>query len=105
MDPRSAGVPPAPGDRMSKIRLYLDEDARSNRLLEAMGARGLEVITAAEAGMLSRSNEEQLNWALENQRVIYSFNIRDFYRLHTISLQREESHAGIILGQQVIGNS
>lgn len=85
---------------MSKIRLYLDEDTGSNRLLQALVARGLDVMTAAEAGMLSRSDEEQLSWALENQRVIYSFNIRDFYRLHGIRLQRGESHAGIILGQQ-----
>ncbi len=50
--------------------------------------------------MLSRSDEDQLIWAFANQRVIYSFNTRDFYRIHTNWLQRGDSHAGIILGQQ-----
>ncbi|WP_234708792.1 MULTISPECIES: DUF5615 family PIN-like protein [Kamptonema] len=50
--------------------------------------------------MLSRSDEEQLIWAFANQRVIYSFNTRDFYRIHTNWLERGNSHAGIILGQQ-----
>jgi uncharacterized protein with PIN domain len=85
---------------MSLIRLYLDEDAESNRLLQALRIRGVDVVTVAEVGMISCSDEEQLNWALTNQRVIYSFNLGDFYRLHTILLEREESHAGIILAQQ-----
>lgn len=50
--------------------------------------------------MLSCRDEEQLNWALENRRVIYSFNVGDFYQLHTTRLELGESHAGIILGQQ-----
>jgi len=82
---------------MSIIRLYLDEDAESNGLLQALRARGVDVISVAEAKMISRSDEAQLNWALKNQRVIYSFNLRDFYQLHTILLEQEESHAGIKL--------
>lgn len=85
---------------MSFIRLYLDEDARSKKLLQALRARSVDVITVAEAGMLSRSDEEQLNWALKNKRVIYSFNLGDFYRLHTTLLEQTEYHAGIILAQQ-----
>ncbi|KOP25802.1 hypothetical protein AMR41_13930 [Hapalosiphon sp. MRB220] len=85
---------------MSIIRLYLDEDAESNRLLQALRARGVDITSVAEAKMISCSDEEQLYWALKNQRVIYSFNLRDFYRLHTILLEQEESHAGIILAQQ-----
>jgi Domain of unknown function (DUF5615) len=85
---------------MSQIRLYLDEDSRSKKLLQALQSRGVDVITVAETGMLSRSDEEQLSWAFTNQRVIYSFNSRDFYRIHTNWLERGDSHAGIILGQQ-----
>lgn len=50
--------------------------------------------------MLRRTDEEQLNWALMNNRVLYSFNIRDFYRIHTTLLEQGESHAGIILASQ-----
>ncbi|MDB9510593.1 DUF5615 family PIN-like protein [Kamptonema animale CS-326] len=85
---------------MSQIRLYLDEDSRSKKLLQALQSRGVDIITVAETGMLSRSDEDQLIWAFANQRVIYSFNTRDFYRIHTNWLEKGDSHAGIILGQQ-----
>ena len=85
---------------MSKINLYLDEDAESNKLMQALRSRNVDVISVANVGMLSRSDEEQLNWALQHQRVIYSFNVRDFYRLHTTWLEEGRTHAGIILGQQ-----
>jgi len=60
----------------------------------------VDVITSADVGMLSRSDEEQLQWAFENNRVIYSFNVRDFYQLHRTWLEQGKSHPGIILGQQ-----
>jgi aerobic-type carbon monoxide dehydrogenase small subunit (CoxS/CutS family) len=85
---------------VSIIRLYLDEDAMDSDLLYALQLRDVDVITVAGTGMFSRSDEEQLQWAFVNNRVVYSFNIRDFYRLHTTLLERGESHAGIILGQQ-----
>ena len=69
---------------MSTIRLYIDEDAMDADLLTALQLRDVDVITVAQAGMLSRSDAEQLQWAFVNNRVIYSFNIRDFYQLHTI---------------------
>lgn len=69
-------------------------------VLQALRSRGLDVITVAEAGMLGRSDEEHLNWALVHNRVLYSFNARDFYRLHTRLLEQGQSHAGIILAPQ-----
>lgn len=85
---------------MSQISLYLDEDATHNRLLQALRNRGADVISTAEAGQLSQSDVDQLQWAFVNRRVIYSFNVRDFYRLHTEWLKQSRSHAGIILGKQ-----
>ncbi|WP_414542214.1 DUF5615 family PIN-like protein [Nostoc sp. CCY0012] len=85
---------------MSLIRLYLDEDAESHRLLQALRVRNVDVVTVTEVGMISRNDPDQLNWALTNQRVIYTFNLKDFYRLHTLLLESGESHAGIILAQQ-----
>jgi len=85
---------------MSQIRLYLDEDATNNRLLQALCNRGADVISTVEAGQLSQSDADQLAWALTNRRVIYSYNVRDFYRLHTEWLEQNRPHAGIILGRQ-----
>jgi hypothetical protein len=43
---------------MSQIRLYLDESSRSKKLLQALQSRGVDIITVAETGRLSRSDEE-----------------------------------------------
>ncbi|MFP4134983.1 MAG: DUF5615 family PIN-like protein [Halothece sp.] len=85
---------------MSAIRFYLDEDATSKRLLQALRNRGADVLSASEVGMLAQSDEEQLVWALANQRVIYTFNVRDFYQIHSEWLRSGKSHAGIIFGKQ-----
>jgi len=43
---------------VSAIRFYLDEDATSKRLLQALRNRGADVLSAFEAGMLARSDEQ-----------------------------------------------
>ena len=85
---------------MTDICLYLDEDATSNQLLKSLRNAGVDVISTLEAQMLSQPDEKQLEWALVNRRVIYSFNVRDFYRLHTDWLVQGKSHPGIVLGKQ-----
>jgi hypothetical protein len=68
--------------------------------LAALRLRNVDVVSTGEVQMLSRSDEEQLQWALNNRRVIYSFNVRDFYRIHTNTLEKRQDHSGIILGVQ-----
>ncbi len=86
---------------MTILRFYLDEDATSKRLIQALRNRGADVLSAADVGMLSQSDEQQLDWATKHQRAIFSFNARDFYRIHSAWLSSGESHAGIVLGKQV----
>lgn len=85
---------------MSQIRLYLDEDIQEQALILALRNSGVDVITTSEANRLSFLDEEQLIWATEQGRVVYSFNRRDFSRLHSIFMAEERSHTGIILAQQ-----
>lgn len=82
------------------IRLYVDEDAMDKHLVQALRARGIDVITALEANMIERSDEEHLDYATSQGRVLYSFNVADFYRLHRSYLAQGKPHAGIILAQQ-----
>lgn len=82
---------------MSKILLYIDEDSMDEDFVQALRARNVDVLTVADVGMLHRLDEEQLDWAKQNSQVIFSFNTRDFYRLHTTLLEQGSSHAGIIL--------
>ena len=69
-------------------------------LIRALRARGVDVTTAHEAGMIARPDREHLEYATSLNRVLYSFNRRDFYRLHTEFLQQGKVHAGIILARQ-----
>jgi Tfp pilus assembly protein PilZ len=96
---------------MSQICLYLDEDAMREALVVALRNGGIDVTTPREANTLSFTDEEQLIWATEHNRVLYSFNVGDFCRLHNVFLVQDRNHAGIILvtrqrysvGQQLRG--
>jgi hypothetical protein len=86
-----------------RVRLYLDEDASRHSLARELRLRGADVITAPEAAMTQKSDEEQLVWATNNGLALYSFNRGDFCRLHTAWLQAERSHGGVILSRQDLG--
>jgi predicted nuclease of predicted toxin-antitoxin system len=85
---------------MSKILLYLDEDSMDDDFVRSLRSRNVDVLTVSDVGMVHKSDEEQLNWARQNGRVIFSFNTKDFYQLHTILIGQGLSHAGIILAPQ-----
>jgi hypothetical protein len=82
------------------IRLYIDEDSMDRDLVSALLARGVDVTTAYDEGMIGRDDREHLDYATRQGRVVYSFNRGDFYRLHTLYLTQGKSHAGIILSHQ-----
>jgi uncharacterized protein DUF5615 len=85
---------------MSQIRLYFDEDAMQSALLAALRARRVDVLTASDRGMLSRSDEEHLSHASSDGRVLYSFNIRDYSLLHEQWIAGGRNRSGIILAFQ-----
>jgi hypothetical protein len=85
---------------VSEIRLYIDEDSMDQSFLQALRARGVDVRTAFDDGMVGHADDEQLRWATSQQRVLYSFNVGDFFQLHTAVITVGETHAGIILVQQ-----
>ena len=82
------------------IKLYLDEDAMARALADALRERGVDVITTQEVGMAGSKDEEQLRYATSQGRAIYSFNTKDFYKLHTQLLLEGEAHRGIVLAHQ-----
>ena len=83
-----------------RISLYLDEDASSDGLRDALLLQQIDVRTVSEEGIRGYSDEEQLLYAKVLGRVIYSFNQADFMALHTKFLREGLSHAGIILAPQ-----
>ena|SRR5919201_4842856 len=83
-----------------KIALYLDEDSQDSDLVQALRLREVDVLTSAEAGMNGRKDQEQLEFAAAQGRALYSFNSRDFFRLHGLFLSQGKPHAGLILAPQ-----
>lgn len=85
---------------MTTIRLYMDEDSMDQALVRALRARGVDVTTALDEAMIERDDTEHLDYATDQGRVLYTFNVRDFNRLHGECLTQGKSHAGIILAPQ-----
>jgi hypothetical protein len=82
------------------IRLYLEEDSMRRSVVRALRARGIDVITALEAGMIGREDGDHLDYATAQGRVLCSFNVGDFSRLHRAYLAEGKSHSGMILARQ-----
>jgi len=85
---------------LSAIRFHLDEDADAYALLNALRRRGLDVASSRERGLLGCTDEDQLSWATEQGRVIYTYNVADFCRLHSAFLEQSRPHRGIVIGDQ-----
>ena len=83
-----------------QIRLYFDEDALHRRLKQALNERGVDVLTSEEAGMRERDDKDHLDFATAQGRVLYSFNIRNYCRIHTECIVSDKPHAGMILAPQ-----
>lgn len=83
------------------VRLYLDEDTINQALINALRSRNIDILTAQEAELRGRSDQEQLAYATSSNRVIFTFNTGDFVKLHTEYLTIGRHHAGIIVSDQV----
>ncbi len=69
-------------------------------LVAALRSRGVTVITALDAGLSEKPDEKHLAFAAERGCVLYTFNVSDFYRLHTEWVRAAREHAGMILAPQ-----
>jgi hypothetical protein len=85
---------------VNPIRIYFDEDAMDSDLVAALRSRGVTVVTALDADLTSKTDEEQLATAAERGCVLYTFNVSDFYRLHKEWTAAGMEHAGMILATQ-----
>jgi Domain of unknown function (DUF5615) len=83
-----------------KIRLYLDEDAMAEALIQALTERGVDVTTANLENMVFRPDPEHLAYATQLGRVLYSFNVGDYCQLHSEWLISRQPHAGIVVASQ-----
>ena len=72
-----------------RIKFHLDENV-SNAIAQGLRRRGIDVTTTPETGLNGASDEEQVKFALGEERVIFTQD-DDFLRLHQAGI----AHAGI----------
>jgi hypothetical protein len=83
-----------------QLRLFIDEDAMSRAVAHNLRMRGIDLTTVVEEQREGLDDAAQLDCATSQARALYTFNVRDFYQLHTEYLAQGKSHAGIILAMQ-----
>ncbi len=85
---------------MTKIKLYFDADAQRGSVVVSLRERGVDVQTANEAGLADAKDDEQLAYAAEQGRTLYTFNVGHFLQLHAAYIAAGKTHSGIILAPQ-----
>ena len=76
------------------IQFYADENVHGV-VVSGLRLRGVDVLTTKEAGMLGASDEEQLEFALREGRVLFTHD-DDFLRIHAVGVV----HRGIVYAHQ-----
>lgn len=77
-----------------RVRFYTDEHV-AKAVVRGLRHRGIDVVTAAEAGLLEATDKEHLAWAQREGRVMVTQDT-DFLRLHATGSE----HAGIAYAPQ-----
>ena len=63
-------------------------------------ARNVDLLTAAEAGMINGQDEDHLTAASTAGRALFTYNTADYCALHQWWISLERTHAGIIVAPQ-----
>ncbi len=83
-----------------KIRLLLDEDVHAE-LSHALRKRGFDVLHAQELNRKGKTDREQLEFATQENRCLFSFNVKDYVMLHNKYARENQEHGGIIVSKQL----
>ena len=81
------------------MKFYLDESA-SVALAVILPQQGIDCLTTRDAGHLGWSDEQQLAYAAETGRILFTHDIRDYLRLAREWTATGRRHAGIVLAHQ-----
>lgn len=84
---------------MSKARFLTDEDVFADMAI-ALRRHGYDAVSTPEVGRLTEDDSSQLEWAASQERVLMSFNVGDFVRIHGEWLRSGRHHAGLIVSEQ-----
>jgi hypothetical protein len=74
---------------MSLLRFFTDEDVYG-AVAPALRREGIDAVSTPEAGRRGQSDESQLEWASSEGRVLVTFNVAHFAKLHSDWLDRQQ---------------
>jgi predicted nuclease of predicted toxin-antitoxin system len=83
-----------------KVKLFLDEDVHAE-LAHALRNRGFDAVHAQELARKGKTDREQLDYAIQEQRCVVTFNVKDFVVLHNDYIMEQRGHWGIIVSTQL----
>jgi len=83
-----------------KLKLFLDEDIHTG-LSRALQQRGHDVVHAQDLKRKGKSDSEQFAFAVQEERCLVTFNVRDFVKLHNQYAEQNQEHWGIIVARQM----
>ena len=69
-------------------------------LVFGLRARNADVLTALDAAMIDREDEDHLATSAELGRALFSYNVPDYCVLHRKWLAQGRAHSGIVLAIQ-----
>ena len=85
---------------MKRPRLYFDENV-PEAIAAAVRLRGYDVTTVRDAERKAASDLDQLRYASLRKRVLFTFNVADFVKLHDEFAATGRHHSGILLSKQL----
>ena len=85
---------------MTHLKLYFDENV-PEAIAAAVRLRGYDVTTVRDAERKAASDLDQLRYASLQKRVLFTFNVADFIKLHDEFTATGRHHRGILLSKQL----
>lgn len=90
---------------MMTIKLYLDEDiTAASHLAATLRQRGFDVVSTIEVGNRSADDRSQFAYAIAQQRVLLTFNIRDFVPLAQAFYADGQEFPGLVVSPHLQGH-
>jgi len=85
---------------MLKIKLLIDEDVHLG-LASALRKRGYNATHVQELARNGLSDHSQIQYAVQQESSLFTFNVKDFVLLHNDYVLHEREHFGIIVAPQL----